>query len=327
MRRRLFPVASIVCLALLAGCGDDDKSSNATTDSTALASSPDVTNSAATISAATIPAECAASAATDPVDTTPDESAPVGSFPEGKPTVEIPDASPTELVVTDLIEGSGEGAKAGDTVVVNYIGVLTSDGTEFDNSYDSGSTFPVVLGAGRVIPGWDQGLEGIKVGGRRQLDIPAELAYGDAGSGDIIKPGDAISFIVDAISIEPPPVAPEVDVPESVGATELGITDLVDGDECQLAAAGDTVSLQLIAFRGDTGEELQSTWVSGGAIDVPLAEGTIEGIIDGVIGMGVGGRRQLVLPPALGFGADGNVAQGLEATTDVIIVVDLIAIR
>ena len=313
MRRRLLPAASIVCLALLAGCGDDETPSDATT--------------ATTGSTGSTSSECASDSTADTTSaTSPEDAAPEASFPEGKPTVEIPAELPTELVVTDLIDGAGEAAETGDTVTVNYVGVLSADGTEFDNSYDRGSTFPVVLGAGRVIPGWDEGLIGIKVGGRRQLDIPAELAYGDAGSGDTIKPGDAISFIVDAISIDKAVPAPEIDVPESVGATELGVTDLVEGEHCELAAEGDTVTVQLIAYRGDTGEELQSTWTTGGAIQIPLAEGTIPGLVDGVVGMGVGGRRQLILPPELGFGADGNVEQGLDATTDLILVVDLVAI-
>lgn len=120
-----------------------------------------------------------------------------------KPDVQIPDEIPTELVVTELIAGSGPEAAQGDTVVVNYVGVRSSDGVEFDNSYDRGSPFPVVLGSGGVIAGWEQGLIGVKAGGQRQLDIPADLAYGDNGSGAIIRPGDAISFVIDVMSITP----------------------------------------------------------------------------------------------------------------------------
>ncbi len=132
-----------------------------------------------------------------------------------KPEVSLPAESPTELVVTDLIEGEGEPAKEGDTVTVHYVGVRSEDGTEFDNSYDTGQPYPVTLGTGSVIPGWDEGLIGVKQGGRRQLDIPADLAYGDSGAGDIIKPGDALSFVIDVVSIEfappPPTLAPAGD--------------------------------------------------------------------------------------------------------------------
>jgi cyclophilin family peptidyl-prolyl cis-trans isomerase len=109
---------------------------------------------------------------------------------------------PTELVITDLREGSGEPAKAGDTLSVRYVGVLSIDGTEFDSNWD-GEPFSLMLGVGGVIPGWDQGLVGVKAGGLRQLDIPADLAYGDSGSGEVIKPGDALTFVIEVESVTP----------------------------------------------------------------------------------------------------------------------------
>ena len=337
MRRRPITAATIVCLALLAGCGDDETSTDATAADGAATSEVDssagstvdtsLASTGDTVVVPTIPADCPT---VDEAST--DDTATEASFPDGKPDVEIPSTLPTELVVTDLIEGTGEPAKAGDIVTVNYVGVRSADGQEFDNSYDRGSTFPVTLGAGSVIAGWDQGLVGIKVGGRRQLDIPAELAYGDSPQGDVIQPGDALSFVVDAVSISAgPPVAdpadaPVVDVPTSEGATEASFTDLVDGDRCDIALPGDTAYVQVILYRGDTGEELQSTWATGQAIDVELSEGTIPGLVHGVVGMGVGGRRQLILPPDQGFGADGNTEMGLDATTDIILIVDLVGI-
>jgi cyclophilin family peptidyl-prolyl cis-trans isomerase len=120
-----------------------------------------------------------------------------------KPQVLLPAELPTELVITDLVEGSGEPAKVGDSLAVRYVGVLTSDGTEFDSNWDAETPFNVALGVGGVIQGWDQGLVGVKAGGRRQLDIPAELAYGDQGSGAVIKPGDALSFVIEVESITP----------------------------------------------------------------------------------------------------------------------------
>ena len=120
-----------------------------------------------------------------------------------KPVVEIPAEIPTELQITTLIEGEGPEAAVGDTVTVHYIGVRSEDGTEFDNSYDRGTPFPVVLGTGSVIEGWEQGLVGVKVGGMRQLDIPADLAYGDEGRGDVIQPGDALTFVIDVMAVTP----------------------------------------------------------------------------------------------------------------------------
>ncbi len=136
---------------------------------------------------------------TAPVDTTPQSTVEMPT----KPTVELPAEIPTDLVITDLELGVGEPAKLGDTVVVHYVGVLSADGTEFDSSYDGGSPYSVTLGAGRVIDGWEQGLLGVKAGGRRQLDIPSDLGYGETGSGDTIKPGDAITFVIDVVSITP----------------------------------------------------------------------------------------------------------------------------
>lgn len=130
------------------------------------------------------------------------DDTPIETFPTPpKPEVVVPDSIPTELVITDLVEGEGIEAQVGDTVVVHYVGVRTADGAEFDNSYDGGEPFPVVLGAGRVIPGWEEGLIGAQVGDQRQLDIPAELAYGDNPRGEVIQPGDALTFVVDVVAI------------------------------------------------------------------------------------------------------------------------------
>jgi peptidylprolyl isomerase len=147
--------------------------------------------------AVTLPPVEAASQDTTPVDTTPPVTFP--SLP--KPEVEIPAEPPTELVVTVLEPGEGPEAAEGDVVTVNYVGVRTADGTEFDDNYD-GAPFNVVLGAGGVIEGWEQGLLGVQAGSQVQLDIPADLAYGDNPPGDPIQPGDALTFVVDVRSVE-----------------------------------------------------------------------------------------------------------------------------
>ncbi len=128
--------------------------------------------------------------------------APTYETPE-TPQVSIPDELPTELGVTYLVDGDGPEAAAGDTVVVHYIGVRSADGTVFDGSYDRGTPFSVQLGLGTVIQGWDQGLVGAQKGDRIQLDIPAELAYGDQAVGSVIQPGDALTFVVDVMDVIP----------------------------------------------------------------------------------------------------------------------------
>lgn len=119
----------------------------------------------------------------------------------------------SELKVEDLQEGTGEGAKDGDTVVVHYTGTLTN-GTKFDSSLDRGKPFPVKLGARRVIPGWEQGLKGMKTGGKRKLTIPPQLAYGPRATGPI-PPNSTLIFEIEMIEIKPgtgpaakPPVTP-----------------------------------------------------------------------------------------------------------------------
>jgi peptidylprolyl isomerase len=119
-----------------------------------------------------------------------------------KPEVKPPSgAPPKELVVNDLEEGSGAAAAAGDEVTVQYVGVNYKSGREFDSSWSRNEPFPFELGAGLVIPGWEQGIEGMKVGGRRELIIPPELGYGTAGSPPAIPPNETLVFVVDLEAI------------------------------------------------------------------------------------------------------------------------------
>lgn len=119
-----------------------------------------------------------------------------------KPKVDVPDGSPPKkLAIDDLVSGKGRRAKAGDTVSVQYVGVLFRNGKQFDASWDRGEPFQFELGAGMVIPGWDRGVAGMRVGGRRRLTIPPELAYGDQGAGADIGPGETLVFVVDLIEI------------------------------------------------------------------------------------------------------------------------------
>ena len=119
-----------------------------------------------------------------------------------KPDIDFPDGPPpNELEITDLTEGSGAEATAGSTVSVHYVGVAHSTGEEFDASYNRGAPLDFRLGVGQVISGWDQGVQGMKVGGRRKLVIPPDLGYGDSGAGGAIKPGETLIFVVDLLAV------------------------------------------------------------------------------------------------------------------------------
>jgi peptidylprolyl isomerase len=152
---------------LIAGCGEDEQKAQS----------------------APAPEPTATAAAADPTDT---KVKPVIAKPAGEP--------PTRLVKRDIVKGSGARARAGDQVSVQYVGVLHSTGEQFDASWDTGQPFSFALGAGDVIAGWDEGVAGMRVGGRRELVIPPDKAYGPAGSPPI-GPNETLVFVVDLLEI------------------------------------------------------------------------------------------------------------------------------
>lgn len=200
------------CLAALglvvAACGGDDDSGApvpAPDDETAAEPADDSTEEMTDETTAEEPAD-------EPVEVPPRETVPDSEQPgfgEGKPFVNLPEELPTEVVITDLIEGEGEPAEDGDALSLHYVGVLTLDGTEFDSSWDRGAPFDVTLGSGGVIDGFDEGLQGVSEGDRRQIDIPSEQAYGSAGAGGVIPPDADITFVVDVLSVTKPITVPD----------------------------------------------------------------------------------------------------------------------
>ena len=166
---RLLIAAALAALALgLAACGDDDDSSS--------------------------DGGTATEAAEAEVDNTDLKKKPV--------ITTTGDESPGALIVEDIVVGKGPAAKSGDQISVQYVGALYSDGTEFDTSWDTGQPFEFELGAGGVIQGWDTGLEGMKVGGRRELVIPPDLAYGPTGQPPTIPPDATLVFVVDLLDVK-----------------------------------------------------------------------------------------------------------------------------
>jgi peptidylprolyl isomerase len=183
VRSRALPTAAALgAVALLAGCGSSNSSSSTIT----------VGNENSADNKLVAENE---SGQTQTVVTTP-TSGPLAT----EPKVTVPTgAAPAKLETKDLITGTGAEAKAGETVTVNYVGVLYKGGKEFDASWKRKEPFSFALGKGAVIKGWDQGIPGMKVGGRRELIIPSALAYGATGSGSSIPPNSPLVFVVDLL--------------------------------------------------------------------------------------------------------------------------------
>ena len=168
---RLLPALAACAALLFAGCGEREEEAEAP----AQEATPAATAAAADIS-------------------TDLKSKPAIPAPQGQP--------PAELQVEDVVEGDGKAAKSGAQISVQYVGASWSTGQEFDASWDrGGEPFVFQLGAGNVIPGWDQGLEGMKVGGRRKLVIPPDLGYGAQGSPPAIAPNETLVFVVDLLEV------------------------------------------------------------------------------------------------------------------------------
>ena len=173
VKKVLLTIAACLALAI-AGCGDD----SSTTDT--ASSSPTTSEEQSS------------------GDTTSESSE-----QKTKPKVTVPKGSaPKKLVKNDLEVGTGATAKAGDEVTVQYVGVGYKSGSEFDSSWSRSEPFTFNLGTGEVIPGWDEGIQGMKVGGRRELIIPPELAYGPAGAPPAIGPNEALIFVVDLEAVK-----------------------------------------------------------------------------------------------------------------------------
>lgn len=210
-----------------------------------------------------------------------------------------------ELIVTDIVEGDGETAQVGSMLSMQYVGVLASDGTQFDASWDRGQPFEFQLGQGRVIAGWDEGIVGMTVGSRRVLQIPAIQAYGERDSGSIPANSDLV-FIVDLIAVQPPPPTPEPAPPvpeDALGAIdELSTIDLVEGSG-PAAERGDILVVQYVGVDATNGIEFDSSWSRGQPFRVTAGMSqVIDGWNEGLIGMKEGGERILRIPAAKAYG-------------------------
>ena len=237
-------------------------------------------------------------------DVDADDEADIVLPPDVKPEVGDEFLGPVdELIVTDLIEGSGREAVSGATVEMEYVGVLGADGTEFDSSWDPADVpFSFALGTGRVITGWDEGIQGMKAGGRRVLQIPSAMAYGDRDRSEIIVANSDLVFIVDLISVSaaPEPAPPISD--DLLGSfSTLQITDLVEGEGC-VAEVGDIVVVNYVGVDAVEGVEFDNSWGRGAPFEVIVGRGqVIDGWREGITGMRVGGERILQIPASQAY--------------------------
>jgi len=211
------------------------------------------------------------------------------------------------LQYEQLVKGEGPSPQPGDVVTVHYRGML-EDGTEFDSSYSRGEPATLPIGQGRVIDGWEEGIPMMNVGGKARLTIPPALAYGEQGAGNVIPPNATLIFEVELLEIQPgSPAAPtEVDEGDYVTTgTGLKYYDLEEGDGAS-PQPGQTAVVHYTGWLED-GTKFDSSLDRGEPFSFAVGAGrVIKGWDEGVATMKVGGKRQLVIPPELGYGQRGG---------------------
>jgi peptidylprolyl isomerase len=308
--RRLLGLALVLCLAAT-GCSGGKKPDKLTSQPSATASS----------------AECVPSGTG-----TTDLAA--------KPAVKAhTDPGPTETTVVDVVCGTGELAKRGSRVQVKYLGALYKEGTEFDSSWSRGDTLPVTVGRG-VIPGFSKGIDGMRVGGRREVTIPSKDGYGDTGSPPAIPGGATLVFVIDLVEVQKPQVfkpcvasgtgttdlakKPVVAKQTAPAPTETTVVDIVCGTGDQ-AQEGTDVEVKYLGLLYTTGEEFDSSWSRGPDDTLPftVGGGVIPGFSKGVAGMKVGGRRMVIIPSKDGYGAQGSPPK-IPGGATLVFVIDLV---
>ncbi|AEN08995.1 MULTISPECIES: FKBP-type peptidyl-prolyl cis-trans isomerase [unclassified Streptomyces] len=264
-----------------------------------------------------------------------------------KPTLAKGEGDPPKELKTEVVsEGDGAKLKNGDAIQVNYLGQAWDSTKPFDNSFDRKQPFDLTLGAGMVIQGWDKGLVGQKVGSRVELVIPPDLGYGKQGQGEDIKPDATLVFVVDILkatqipasakgtavaqdNIDLPKVgtntdgkAPSVKIPKVDPPKKL-VSDYVLEAKGDVVKETDSVVVNYVALVWKDGKTFDSTYQTGKTQTFPLAQVTLKGLKDGLIGKTVGSRVLLVVPPDQGF-AD-QEQQGIPANSTLVFAVDILA--
>ncbi|MDX6602940.1 MAG: hypothetical protein QOF13_2142 [Solirubrobacterales bacterium] len=281
---KIFVPVVVVCLALAsAGCAGDGSAG-----SKAARSSSGATDVAATESSGS-------------------DEAPKVTVPKGPP--------PEKLVVNDLEQGSGAALSGpDDEIVLNYVGVDYKTGKVFESTWDQGEPAKLRFGGGELIEGWEQGLAGMRVGGRRELIIPSKLAYGKG----------ALIFVVELLEAHPSGDAskestdlhkPKIHISNAPPPKKLVVKDLVPGTGPVLAK-GDTMVVNEVGVNYKTGQEFETTWGSRPSRFPFGTNEIIDGWEQGLVGMRVGGRRELIIPSKLAY-----------KTGALVYVVDLLAVE
>lgn len=262
----------------------------------------------------------------------PATTAPAGAgAPAAPPAVSgTPVKTASGLQYLDVKPGEGTAAKEGQVVVVNYSGYLSSNGKKFDSSLDRNEPFSFKLGGGQVIKGWDEGVAGMKPGGSRRLIIPAALGYGSQGAGNAIPPNSELLFDVDMLAaLDPAPATlPAVNGTPTKTASGLQYIDLKPGTGAE-AKTGQSVLVHYAGYLANGGKKFDSS-LDRGQMLPPFQVGAgrvIKGWDEGLVGMKVGGKRRLIIPAALGYGAQGAGGGTIPPNADLVFDVDLFGVK
>ncbi|MEV7089931.1 FKBP-type peptidyl-prolyl cis-trans isomerase [Streptomyces sp. NPDC093085] len=265
-----------------------------------------------------------------------------------KPTLDKGEGDPPKKLTVDVLS-KGDGAKVekGDAVQVNYLGQSWDSDKPFDNSFDRKQPFDLTLGAGMVIKGWDQGLEGQKVGSRVELAIPPDLGYGDQAQGDI-KPNSTLVFVVDVLKATKIPSSaqgtavpqddkalpevgtnddgkePKVTIPKGTDPPKKLVSNyILENDKGETVKESDTVVLNYAAYLWKDAKQFDSTYKNGRTTTFPLPQLTLKGLKTGLVGKKVGSRVLIVIPPDQAFGEQEQ--QGIPKNSTLVFAVDILA--
>ncbi|MFJ1545548.1 FKBP-type peptidyl-prolyl cis-trans isomerase [Streptomyces sp. NPDC088246] len=263
-----------------------------------------------------------------------------------KPTLSKGTGNPPKELKTRVVsQGDGATLKNGDAIQVNYLGQAWDSDKPFDNSFDR-KPFDLTLGAGMVIQGWDKGLVGQKVGSRVELVIPPDLGYGAQGQGDI-KPNATLVFVVDVLkatqipasakgtevaqdNIDLPKVgtntdgkAPKVTIPTKSDPPKKLVSNYVLESKGDVVKDTDSVIVNYVGLLWKDGKTFDSTYTAGKTQTFPLAQVTLKGLKNGLVGKKIGSRVLLVIPPDQGFGD--KAQQTIPAKSTLVFAVDILA--